>query len=200
VNALANPQVGEYVNEHFASAFLKVGTFTIANGNKQGGNVATYFCLPDGSVLNAIAGPVDAQTMLREARWAVETRKLALFEAQGDSKRYKEFFRKAHGERVQQYGGDAWRHGRNQGMIVVAPNTRTPAVQVDAFPDPADAAATARFQMQLARQANAWGLDNQGKVQLILSYYPLVKIEQVYKYVFERILNERVSTLPVVQN
>ena len=40
---------------------------------KQGGNVATYFCAPDGRVLHAIAGPVDAGTMLREAKWVVET-------------------------------------------------------------------------------------------------------------------------------
>ena len=40
MNALANPEVGKYVNEHFCSSFQKVATFKIANGAKQGGNVA----------------------------------------------------------------------------------------------------------------------------------------------------------------
>ena len=42
--------------------------------------------------------------------------------------------------------------------------------------------------------------DNQARVHQIMANYPLVKVEQVYRYVFERILNERVSTAPVVQN
>ena len=65
----------------FSCSFTKVGTFSIVktgtpNGNcpitnKVGGNVATYFCTPDGRVLHAIAGPVDADTFLREASWAL---------------------------------------------------------------------------------------------------------------------------------
>ena len=38
------------------SAFQKVGTFRISNGQKQGGNVASYFCTPDGQVLHLLAG------------------------------------------------------------------------------------------------------------------------------------------------
>ena len=101
MGALANPRVGEYVNENFVSTFLKVGTFTVAaNGQKQGGNVASYFCLGDGSVLHAIAGPVNGQEFLREARWVSETRKLAMFESKGNMDRYKQFFRQAHADRM----------------------------------------------------------------------------------------------------
>ena len=39
-------------------------------------------------VLHAIAGPTDAETILREAKWVVETRKLATLEAAGDIKKY----------------------------------------------------------------------------------------------------------------
>ena len=53
--------MGDYLNRHFVSAFQKVATFQIVNGaQKQGGNVASYFCTPEGRVLHAIAGPVDA--------------------------------------------------------------------------------------------------------------------------------------------
>ena len=73
MNALADPKVGKYLEENFVSSFQRVGTFRIVGKAKQGGNVASYFCAPDGRVLHAIAGPVDAATLLREAQWVVET-------------------------------------------------------------------------------------------------------------------------------
>ena len=83
MNALANDEVGKYLNEYFVSSFQKVATFRIVGNQKQGGNVASYFCAPDGRVLHAIAGPVDAATMLREAKWVVETTKKAIAEFLG---------------------------------------------------------------------------------------------------------------------
>jgi hypothetical protein len=38
---------------------------------KNGGNVAGYFCTPEGFVLNAVVGPVSADKLLDEARWTV---------------------------------------------------------------------------------------------------------------------------------
>jgi len=105
VNALANADVGKYLNQHFVSSFQKVGTFKIVNGQKQGGNVASYFCTPDGEVLHAVAGPVDAATFLREARWAVETFKLAALDSRGDNARLPTFFRQAHADRLKQENG-----------------------------------------------------------------------------------------------
>jgi hypothetical protein len=53
-----------------------VGDFTATKVDgkvqKNGGNVAGYFCTPEGFVLNAVVGPVPAQKLLSEARWAVE--------------------------------------------------------------------------------------------------------------------------------
>ena len=85
MNALANETVGEYVNENFVTAYQKVGTFRFnpRNGQKQGGNVAAYFCAPDGRVLHCVAGPVDAGTFLREARWTVETARAAIKDSTG---------------------------------------------------------------------------------------------------------------------
>jgi len=80
VSALAQPNVGQYLNRHFVSAFQKVATFKIKGAQKQGGNVASYFCSAEGRVLHAIAGPVNAETFLREARWAHETFQLAQLE------------------------------------------------------------------------------------------------------------------------
>ena len=44
--ACTNP-VGKFVNEHFVSSFQRVATFRIVGGQKQGGNVAAYFCAFD---------------------------------------------------------------------------------------------------------------------------------------------------------
>jgi hypothetical protein len=105
VNALANPAVGKYLNEYFVSSFQKVATFRIVNGQKQGGNVASYFCAPDGRVLHCVAGPVDANTMLTEAKWVVETTKKAIEESKGDGAKFKAHFRKAHAERLKNVYG-----------------------------------------------------------------------------------------------
>jgi hypothetical protein len=159
VNALANQEVGKYLNQHFVSSFQKVGTFKVVNGQKQGGNVASYFCTPDGRVLDAVAGPVDAATLLREARWVVETQKLAVLDSRGDDTRLREFWRQAQADRLRRENG----------------------VDVTALADP-------------SRQP---ALNNQGRVHLLLAAVPLVRIEQSYRLVFERILGEQVSTAPV---
>jgi hypothetical protein len=40
---------------------------------KNGGNVASYVCTPDGRVIHAVTGPAPARALLDAARWAVET-------------------------------------------------------------------------------------------------------------------------------
>lgn len=54
---------------------------------KNGGNVASYFCTPDGRVINAVSGPIDGAKLLKEAQWAVEAyrRSLASGESVGQS-------------------------------------------------------------------------------------------------------------------
>ena len=44
MGALNNAAVGKYVNEFFVSSYQKVATFKIVGNQKQGGNVAAYFC------------------------------------------------------------------------------------------------------------------------------------------------------------
>lgn len=130
--------MGRFVAEHFEATHQKVGTFRVVNGTKIGGNVASYFCLSDGTVIHAVAGPLNAQQYLRELRWAVDLRKLAAAEAGGNSP-----------------GADALRvSGR-----------RVPS--------------------------------RQGQVHSLLAHYPVPKLSQLYTIVFEGVLNEKVSALPV---
>jgi hypothetical protein len=173
VNALANEQVGNYLNDHFVSSFQKVGSFRLVNGKKQGGNVASYFCLADGSVLHVVAGPVDAATLLREARWVIENRKLAAATSKGDLDRYKTFFAAAHAERLRQ------EHGVDM-----------------TSPMPVDDVPLADFADRTLQQHGKRPGTSRG-VHLLLAAYPLTKIDQVYEVVFEKILGEKISTLPV---
>ena len=151
------------------SAYQKVATFRINGGQKQGGNVASYFCTPAGLVLHAVAGPVDAGTFLREARWARDTYEATQLEALTPGQ-LQDFFRKAHLDRLQ----------REHGVRLPRPD-----------------APTGRSLDQSFAQHATLPLNNQGKVQLMLALSPVPPIGQVYKIVFERILGEKISTSPV---
>ena len=172
MNALARPEVGQYLNDHFVAAFQKVATFKIVNGQKQGGNVASYFCTPDGQVLDAVAGPVDGPTLLREARWVVETVNLADLDGKlgGGGAGLKAVFRKAHADRLSQ------EHGLQSKL---APRAEFTTEDVAAVLD------------------RGRGLDNAGRIHLLLATYPLAPIGKVYRPIFEHVLNETVSTTPV---
>jgi len=217
VNALANPEVGKYLNEYFVSSFQKVATFRIvAGGQKQGGNVASYFCAPDGRVLHVVAGPVDAATLLREAKWVVDTTKKAMTESKGDGATFKAYFRTAHAERLR----------REHGLVVEPVTFDPPAAQDENSaltyrdpsgrplapvlpPPPIDgpdvtfkaAQETAARSLGAApvadRKGGRWVLGNQGRVHMLMAGHAMTKIDKVYGSIFERILGEKVSTKPV---
>jgi hypothetical protein len=52
-----------------------VGSFEVVDEHgklqRNGGNVASYFCTPQGRVIDALTGPVPAEELLDEAHWAV---------------------------------------------------------------------------------------------------------------------------------
>ncbi len=215
MNALANPEVGKYFDEHFVCAFQKVGTFRIVGANKQGGNVAGYFCAVDGRVLHAIAGPVDAATLLREAKWIVDTATRGIEVSKGNGGSFKAYLRKAHAERL-----------RTEHGLAVEPVTFDPPESQDAkdaltYRDPSGRPLAPilppvpidgpdvkfRAQLELAARAGAATLldrrggrvavSNQGRVHLLLAGHGMAPIERLYGSVFEGILGERISTRPV---
>ena len=216
MNALADPKVGEYLEKYFVSSFQKVGTFRIVGKQKQGGNVACYFCAPDGRVLHTIAGPVNAATMLREAQWTVDTVKKAIETSKGDGGKFKIFMRTAHADKLRR------EHG-----LTVEPITFDPPEKMDPNdaltyrdptgqplapilrPAPIDGPDVTFRAMQEAaknapggaqvfdRKGRGWVLGNQGRVHVLMAAHSMAPIERVYASVFEGILGERISTLPV---
>jgi hypothetical protein len=165
------------MKEFFVSSYQKVATFRLAGNAKQGGNVASYFMTPRGSVVHVIAGPVDAETFLREARWAVETWKLVQLNAPKDMSRARLLMAKAHQDRLKKDPT------YNTGWT---PNTRGKA----------NWAQVVRNNQNTILQR----LGTEGKVHLLLATSPLPRLEQIYRYVFEKILNEKLSTAPVVKS
>ncbi len=219
MNALANPEVGKYLNEYFVSSFQKVATFRIVGNQKQGGNVASYFCAPDGRVLHAVAGPVNAETLLREAKWVVETTKKAMADAKGDGGKFKAYFRKAHAQRLQADHGlkvepvtfDPPSDGEENGALTYRdPSGRPLAPKLTAPPvDGPDVTFRAALALQETeakaagaralrdRRGRGWVLGNQGRVHLLMAAHSMNKIETLYATIFEGILGEKISTKPV---
>jgi hypothetical protein len=221
VNALADPQVGKYVNEFFVSSFQKVATFQIVNGQKQGGNVAAYFCAPDGRVLHLIAGPVDAPTFLREAKWVVETAKRCIDQSKGDGAKFKQMFRTAHAEKLRQESGvvvspvtfdPPEAMGENDALTYrdptgqpIAPRLPPPPIdgpdvtlkkdEFEARQNAANGGPGARYMA--CKAGGRVVVNNQTLAHQLLAAHCMVPIERVYGTVFENILGEKISTKPV---
>lgn len=221
MGALANAEVGKYVNENFVTSYQKVATFKIVGGQKQGGNVATYFCAPDGRVLHAVAGPVDAGTFLNEAKWVVNTTRNAMKAADGDGSKFKAHFRKAHAQKLKDECGlavepvtfDVPEKQDDKDALTYRDPSGQPLAPV-LPPPPIDGPDVSLEKKELEfRQLNAakgfgatacsdgkgrrWVLPNQGKVSQIMAGHAMVKIERVYGTIFENILGEKISTKPV---
>jgi hypothetical protein len=224
VNALADPRVGKFLNENCVSSFQKVATFKIVNGQKQGGNVAAYFCAPDGRVLHLVAGPVNADTMLAEAKWVVDTAKRCIDQSKGDGAKFKQLFRTAHAEKLARETGIAVEPvtydppdpmGENDALTYRDPTGRPLAPRLPPPPleGPDVRLAEAEFNARQAAAGAAPGnrfvadkkgrrvaVNNQALASQLLAAHAMLPIERVYGTVFENILGEKISTKPVEVN
>lgn len=132
-------------------------------------------------MLHLIAGPVDAKKFLQEARWVIESCKLAQLEERGNTLyKLQKHFRMEHVQRLrdEHHAPLNYRHLPH----IVAKRT---AKSLGDY---------ALMDRRLIRQ----GLNNEGKVHKILAYYPLPRVSQIYRAVFEGILKEKIETRPVV--
>ncbi len=174
MNALSDRRVSDYLRDNYVSTYLKVGTFQIINGQKVGGNVASYFCLPDGSVVHAVPGKVGGQKLLEEARWAYEIRKSALTRSTDlvagavDAEKFRALIQDAHVERF------------------------LAEANLGRRPDP-------RGQMLLRLPEVPPGIPQQAQAHWLLAKAPLERLESLYPVVWQQVLNEPLSGLPVAR-
>jgi hypothetical protein len=193
VNALADEKVGDYVNEQFVAAHQKVGTFQKAGANKQGGNVATYFCLPDQTVLHVIPGPVDANVFLREARWAVSTYESALMEVGNDTQELKDYLRAAHAQRyLTEHRSDRISQKGGRQAAVARREVAARQARAAAAPEP-----PAQLNDRMPRLMPD-GVSPLGQGHWLMWSEPLPRIGNVYKTVWTDILREPLTDLPVI--
>lgn len=171
--------------------------------------MACYFCAPDGRVLHIVAGLPDDVTLLREARWVVESARKAIEESRSSETAFKVVLRKMHAERLRREWGlvvepvtfDApepaeddplrWRDpsGRPVSPPLVAAPIDEPDVQFgaqakppkDGIPD---------------RRGGCRRLGPQGRVHQLLAAHAMAKIERLYATVFESILGESIQNSP----
>jgi len=103
------------------AAYKKIGTFRKEGETKTGGNIATYFCRPDGTVVHVVPGPVGADVFLREARWAVDVHESAVLDHGEDADAEREYLKRAHATRylAERRGGNAPPRG-GKGELVTA--------------------------------------------------------------------------------
>jgi hypothetical protein len=181
VGALAQKDVGEYLNKYFVASYQKISTFTLAsNGQKQGGNVASYFCTPEGRVLHVVVGPVAGAKLLEEARWVEETWKLAQMHEVKTVGQLQSLFRVAHLERLAK-------------DFNIKLNARQ-------LPPQESGSTTAAIKGAYVNGILNRSADQQGKVHLLLAVFSAPKIARVYGTVFESILNQEISGTPVVHS
>jgi hypothetical protein len=139
--------------------------------------VASYFCTPDGQVLHVLAGPVSSNVLLREARWVVETWKLAVMEHQAGAREQAGFlFRKAHADRLR------YEHG-------LSVNTLPPRWH----------GASGRELAALLSEPVGRNLSRPGRIHLLFALTSQLQIGQLYRVIFESVLDEKVSTNPITQ-
>ncbi len=167
-------------------------------------------------LFHALAGPVDAGTMLREAQWVVETATKGIEASKGDGAAFKAYMRTAHAAKLRAEHGlvvtpltyDPPETADNTGSLTYRDPTGRPLAPI-LPPAPIDgpdvkframqelSAKAAGAMPVLDRRGARWSLNNQGRVHVLLAAHAMGKIDQLYGSVFEGILGERITTRPV---
>ncbi len=187
--ALSDEKVGEYLKKHYVATWKRVGTFTLVQTEgktvaRAGGNVATYFCTPDLEVIHGVAGPVDAESFLDDARWAVSVYDAARKKAGNDRDGIAKELRAAHEAASRPKGQEC---GKVEGVFRVGDCQTTDLLH---------------RTMELrggvhARALLALTLIGRQSLHGYLAGKEMPKLSEIYAHVFENMLGERLSDAPV---
>jgi hypothetical protein len=160
---------------------------------KNGGNVASYFCTARGEAIHAVVGAVAADKLLAEARWAVETYQAAK-RASRNQDQLVEFIQDAH---LQKLGIDSRQFRMAARRELPAAYRQLPydlrRVQserqqgYEAVATPPVIAAKRQAVRALRRYND--------QVHEILAAWPMADLGLVYRLVFEEVANQRVVSL-----
>lgn len=201
--AFTNVELGNYLRQYFVASFQRIPT---AAGK---GALVSYFCAPDGRVLHAVAGAVDAGTMLDEAKWVVEASKKAIEESRSTEVPFKAIFRRAHAERLRTKYGlvvqpvtfDAPDPAEDEALTWRDPSGR-PVVPPLVIPplDGPDVQFHAAAKEQAGgipdRAGRCWQMNAQARIHQLLAAHALVKIERLYATILQSLMGWRLEDRP----
>jgi hypothetical protein len=207
--ALADRELGDYLKKYFVASFQKLPGLAVVKGWGRVGVMVSYFCAPDGRVLHAVAGAVDAATLRREAAWVVESAKKAIEESRTAELPFKAVFRRLHAERLRRDFGlvvepvtfDAPEPADEDPLTWRDPSGRP--IPPPLIPPPIDGP-DVRFHALAKEGPNGipdrrgcrWVLTPQGRIHQLLAAHALVKIELLYPTVLA-IAGERAIPGPI---
>ena len=175
--------VGQFVDKYFVAAWEQKGNFIVADNifrgynrrwggkmqdeNKQGGNVASYFCTPEGRVIHFVAGPVSAKKLLTEMQWAVLANAQAIQKNPASLKKQTRTMRSLHNR----YSPERSHAGNH--------SSRYPASDIrDTL---------ARIEKELSRKTRI-------SAHRYLTYHPLPLLREIETAVFARYVDANVRT------
>jgi len=197
VGALSDPRVGQYVGENFIASYHQIGDFEVVKVNgklqKNGGNVASYFCTPEGRVIHVTAKPINADQLLREATWAVTTYRQVQAQKPTTLLAQRQLVEQAHlsyfnysnldfyAKVKAQFSGAQQRY-EDKMLAVYNANRRSSYSRKSRYKE---------SPLLLARRAAAKSLGGDRAHQIMLAQ-PLAPFQEVYREVFEGLTNERV--------
>jgi hypothetical protein len=152
---------------------------------KNGGNVASYFCTADSRVVHAIAKPVSADKLLQAAVWAVETHRGALLADPQDLLIQRDFVQQAHLAKLDTTR-ESFRWKIDEEMPAA---TKTYDKKMKDDKTRWKESPESAFLIASRRAAQKLGGN---RAHQIMAAQPLAKLREVYKEVFEELTNERV--------
>ena len=152
---------------------------------KNGGNVASYFCTADSRVIHAIAKPVSADKLLQAAVWAVETHRGALLADSQNLFIQRDFVQQAHLAKLDTTRESFhWKIDEEMPEAIKAYDKKIKAGKTPWGQSPESA-----FLIASRRAAQKLGGN---RAHQIMAAQPLAEFSEVYKEVFEELTNERI--------
>jgi hypothetical protein len=176
------------------ATYQQVGDFEVVSNHgrlqKNGGNVASYFCTPDALVVHAIAQPVQPEKLLTAARFAVQAFEQAEYQSPQDIRGQRAVVERAHLEQLHSQASTFEAHVKSK--LTEAQRSYYEKLKKlreassydrqDKRPDP---------PMLVARRQAAQQLGGSRAHQIMVAQ-PLAPLADVFEEVFEKLTNERV--------
>ena len=190
------------MGENFIASYHQIGDFEVVKVNgklqKNGGNVASYFCTPEGRVIHVTAKPVSADQLLREATWAVTTYRQVQAQKPPTLLAQRQLIEEAHLSHFNYSRQDFYAKVREQLPRVQQRYQQRYEEKMLAVYNEArrsSYSSKSRYKespLVLARRAAAKSLGGDRAHQIMVAQ-PLAPFQEVYREVFEELTNERVT-------